>query len=207
MVDKLRVGLVQMRSEKGNLAGNMAEMIRHINEADRKGIDILGFPEATLTEFINPAKYPEAVIRAEGPEMRSLAAAIEGRNPVVLAGFIEHNSAGPPFITQAVIRDGALVGYHRKNAGVFEDEPWFASGDNARAFHHEDITFGISICAEIMEEDTFAGCSRQEANIVFELAASGLYGKQEGRNWESGFRWWEGVCLEKLGEYSRKYGI
>jgi predicted amidohydrolase len=71
----------------------------------------------------------------------------------------------------------------------------------------ETVQFGISIYAEITNEDTFAGCARQGAKIVFELAAPGLYGKQATRNWESGFRWWEGLCLEKLAVYSRQFSV
>lgn len=139
-MDKLRIGLVQMRCEKAAIAENLATMSRYIDEADAKGIDILGFPQASLTGFINPTKYPEAVIRADGPEVRSLTVATKGRRPVVLAGLIEENSAGLPFITQEVIREGRLIGCHRKNAHVAEDEPWFTWGDNERTFRHGDST-------------------------------------------------------------------
>jgi hypothetical protein len=50
------------------------------------------------------------------------------------------------------------------------------------------------ICADIGNEQIFAECARQGAQIVFELAAPGLYGEQATRNWQSGFAWWEGEC-------------
>jgi predicted amidohydrolase len=53
----------------------------------------------------------------------------------------------------------------------------------------------------------FAEYARQGAQIIFELAAPGLYGSQEDRNWKSGFEWWEGKCLSQLGLYAKKYNI
>ena len=152
--------------------------------------------------------YPGAVLRLDGPEIQSLMAATEGRRPFVLAGFIEASHQGLPFITQAVISDGRLVGCHRKTGFVDKDGDWFRPGvETASVFSCRDITFGIAICSEIMSEDVFAACAGQGVKIVFELAAPGLYGAQTTRNWESGFRWWEGLCLEKLSAYSTRFGM
>ncbi|OGO40387.1 MAG: hypothetical protein A2147_06305 [Chloroflexi bacterium RBG_16_57_8] len=207
MADKLRIGLVQMRSEKGAIAENLAIMSRYIVEADDKGIDILGFPEASLTGYSDRGKHPGAIIRSDGPEMQSLLAVTKGRHLVVLAGFIEENRCGLPFVAQAVISDGNLVGCYRKNTIVDDDTTYLAAGETVPVFRCGTSRFGIAICSDIGNEDVFAACARQGAKIVFELAAPGLYGEQATRNRESGFRWWEGVCLEKLTAYSRKYGI
>jgi predicted amidohydrolase len=74
-------------------------------------------------------------------------------------------------------------------------------------FTHDDLTFGISICADIGDEEIFAACARQGAQIVFELAAPGLYGEQATRNWRSGFEWWEGECQKYLRRYTQEYHI
>ena len=207
MADRLRIGLVQMRSEKAAIAENAAAMSRYIDEADVKGIDILGFPEASLTGYDDRAKYPAATIRSDGPEMESLLALTEGRHPVVLAGFIEANPGGLPFVAQAVVNNGKLVGCYRKNTIVDDDVLYLTPGKAVPVFRVRDTTFGIAICSDIGNEGIFAACARQGASIVFGLAAPGLLGEQSTRNWEAGFRWWEGVCLEKLGAYSREFGI
>jgi predicted amidohydrolase len=51
---KLRIGLIQMRSEKGAVANNLAEIAGYIRRADRKSVDILGLPEASITGYHDP---------------------------------------------------------------------------------------------------------------------------------------------------------
>jgi predicted amidohydrolase len=182
-------------------------MSRYIDEADAKDIDILAFPEASLSGYDDRAKHRAAALGADGPEMESLMAVTRSRRPVVLAGFVEQNPGGLPFMTQAVVNDGKIIGRYRKNTIVDEDALYLAPGETVPVFRSGETTFGIAICSDIGNENVFADCARQGARIVFELAAPGLFGEQVARNWESGFRWWEGVCLEKLTEYSKKFGI
>lgn len=47
----------------------------------------------------------------------------------------------------------------------------------------------------------------QDARFGFELAAPGLYGAQDTRNWQAGYECWAGECQEFLGSYAQKYGV
>ena len=130
-----------------------------------------------------------------------------GRNMTVLAGFIEANPDGKPFITQVVIRNGRIIGFYRKMNIVDEDIDWFTPGDSASVFTHNNISFGIAICSDISKEDIFAGYARQEAKMVFECAAPGQLGEQATRDWQSGYEWWEGQCRKYLESYAQKYNL
>lgn len=203
----VKIGLVQMRCEKGAIAENLESLSRYLAEAERRGIDIIGFPEMSITGYADPNKYPNAAISLDGKEIDSLLKMTEGRKFSVLAGLIEKNSTGRLFITQIVIRDGKLSGFYRKITLKDEEAEWFSPGEAVTVFKHDDLTFGVSICADIDSEEIFAKCAGQGAQIVFELAAPGLYGEQATRNWRSGYEWWEGECLKYLPGYAKKYGI
>jgi predicted amidohydrolase len=41
----VRVGLIQMRCEKGAIAENLASLSRYLAEAAMRNVDIVGFPE------------------------------------------------------------------------------------------------------------------------------------------------------------------
>lgn len=196
-----------MRCEKGAIAENLESFSQHIAEADTRDIDIIGFPEMSITGYTNPTKYPESIVRLDGAEMGAVLEMTKGRKVTVLAGLIEENPKSKPFITQVVIRNGLCIGYYRKNTVKDDDDEWFSSGDKIPIFTHDDLSFGIAICADIGNERVFAECSRQGAQMVFELAAPGLYGEQANRNWRSGFEWWEGECKKYLEVYAKKYGI
>jgi predicted amidohydrolase len=100
-----------------------------------------------------------------------------------------------------------MVGRYRKRTIKDEETLWFSAGDAAPVFEHDGLKFGISVCADISNEDIFADCARQGARIVFELAAPGLYGKQESRNWLTGFEWWRDECQIYLRDYARIYSL
>ena len=54
----VKIGLVQMHCEKGAIAENLENTSRYLNEAAVRGVDILGFPEASITGYVNPLRYP-----------------------------------------------------------------------------------------------------------------------------------------------------
>jgi predicted amidohydrolase len=205
---KLKIGLVQMRSEKGVIDYNLKAISGYIKEADKRGVDILGLPEASITGYINPLKYPQAVINTDGPEVDTLLRMTRGLNPVVLAGLIEKNPAGKPFISHIVVHDGKVTGLYRKRRlGGSPDTEWFSRGRETTAFNFKELKYGITICADIGGENIFAEYTRQGAQIIFELAAPGLYGEQSARDWQRGYKWWERVCRRHFEKLTKKYGI
>ena len=204
----LRIGLIQMRSEKGAVDENLAQISKYLAEAKVREIDIVGFPEMSITGYADPNRYPQAVIRLDGDEVSRFLALTQGSTATVLAGLIEANPGGEkPYITQIVAVNGRLSGYYRKVTIKDEEVEWFTPGDQIPIFKRGDLTYGISVCADIDTEMVFARCAQQGAQIVFELAAPGLYGDQASRNWQTGFDWWRGECREKLGNYARKYHL
>ncbi len=203
----LRIALVQMRCEKTAIAENLRFIKDCIMEAEKQGVDIIGFPEMSITGYANPLKFPRAVISLDGPEIAAILKISLGLKITILAGFEEYNPAGKPFITQAVIRAGQLLGCYRKNTIKDEEADWFTPGVERPLFSHDGLGFGIAVCADIDNEELFAEYSRKGARLVFEAAAPGLYGEQTTRNWRAGFAWWEGKCITQLGAYARQYHL
>jgi predicted amidohydrolase len=204
---RIRVGLVQMRCEKGAIIENREQMAAYIAEAARRDIDILGFPEMSLTGYADPIRSPETALRLDGPEVADLLITTRGYSGTVLVGLIEANPAGKPFITQIVARRGALIGYYRKITIENEEVDWFSPGQDVPVFQHGSRTFGIAICADIGNRDVFARCRAQGAEILLELAAPGLYGEQSTRDWQASYAWWEGECQNYLSAYAREFNV
>jgi predicted amidohydrolase len=203
----LKIGLIQMYCEKAAIADNLTRTSRYLDEAIALNVDIVGFPEMSITGYTDPTKYPESIIRLDGPEVARVLEMTRGKTITVLTGLIEENPKGRPFITQIVVRDGQLLGFYRKVTIEEEEADWFSPGETVPVFTHNGLTFGIAICADLGNEKVYAECARQEAKIVFELAAPGLYGEQATRNWQSGFAWWEGECQKYLSQYTQAHGI
>ena len=207
----MRIGLVQMLCGKGALDDNFAVTADYLDEATSLGVDILAFPETSLTGYVKPDQYSDMVLRLDGPEVTRMLALTRGSSTIALVGILEANPYGKPYVTQLVMRDGELLGTYRKmtqgeeESGVIED--WHAIGDEVRVFTHYGAAFGIAICADSGNERVFAECARKGARIVFEVAAPGLFGEQATRDWKSGFEWWKEDCQTLLGRYAQTYGI
>lgn len=154
----IRVGLVQMCCEKGAMAQNLERISGYIEEATARGVDILGLPEMSLTGYADPTRYPQTVLELDGPEVERLCRMTQCCSATVLAGLVEKNPAGKPFITQVVVQRGALQGYYRKTTIKDEEAEWFSEGKGVPVFGHEGLTFGIAICADIANEAVFAAC-------------------------------------------------
>ena len=207
MTEILRLALVQMRCEKADIDGNLSVMQGYLAEARERRIDIVVFPEMNVTGYVRPMSHPEVCLDLEDREVRRLLEMTANFDGTVLAGIIEHNPDGKPFVTQLAIRNGDLVGFYRKRHIVDEEEDWFSAGTDPIVFDHESFRIGVAICADIDNAEVFGDVATLGARIVMECAAPGLYGEQANRNWQSGFDWWRNNCAEKLGRYAAAHGI
>ncbi len=199
----MNIALVQMRCEKGTIDMNLTTIQAYLHEAVQRSIDIICFPEMSITGYIEPTRQPEAMLDLDGPEVARFIAMMVGAHITALAGLVEANPAGKPFITQIVAREGKLLTYYRKKTIIDDEAAWFTPGAAVTTFTHPKATCGLAICADIEDPTVFAENARQGARIVFEAAAPGLYGEQVTRDWQAGFNWWRDDCRAKLGQYAR----
>ena len=205
----LHIGLVQMRCPKGAIAENLASTEAHLREAATRGVDILCFPEMSITGYIDPDRWPEAVLSLNSAHVARFVEITGGCEITAIAGIVEGNPRGKPFITQLVARAGHLLGVYRKTTLGEDEAAWFAPGDTTPVpvFTHRMTPFGVAICADIDSPHLFAAYADQGARVVFEAAAPGLYGEQATRDWQAGFAWWRGECRTKLARYARDNSI
>ena len=204
----LRVALVQLRCEKGAIGQNLAEIARHVREAHARGCAMVCFPEMSITGYIDPPRRPDAILDVTGPEVAEFVSVTAGTGMTALAGIVERNAGGKPFITQVVAQDGRLVGWYRKRTIIDEEVEWFAAGGGELpVFRHGRVPFGIAICADIESPAVFGALARRGVSLIVEAAAPGLYGAQETRDWRAGYAWWRDECETKLGRYARESGV
>lgn len=203
----MKLALVQMRCHKGALEENRACTKRHIEQAERAGVDVIAFPEMSLSGYGNPELYPQAVISCSHPAVTDITRATARTGITALIGVQERNPAGKPFITQLVIQDGSLAGSYRKVNVAEEEREFFALGSDTPLFDHAGVPFGVAVCADIGHRSLFERYARAGARVVLECAAPGLYGEQRTRNWRSSYDWWREECARQLGRYASEFSL
>ncbi|MFY0990770.1 nitrilase-related carbon-nitrogen hydrolase [Halomonas sp. C05BenzN] len=150
--DKLRVGAAQINAEPGAVDGNLAAHLERIAEAREQGLELLVFPELSLTGYGLGSQVMQVAMPLEDPRLASLARACGDMQTV--AGFVEEASPGEYYNALAILQDGEIVAVHRKlnlpTYGGLEEGKWFTHGSELT---HTPIRPGWSatqlICADL----------------------------------------------------------
>jgi predicted amidohydrolase len=200
----LRIGLACMRCEKWGIEANLAATRDLLADAGHHEADMLCLPEASLTGYVDPERYPGLALRVDGPEVAQLVALTAGSPVSLIAGLVEANDSGLPLLTQIVAREGQLAAVYRKRTIPAEEAHLYAPGDSPTVLDLPQARIGLAICADIEDRAVFADCTRLGAQVVFECAAPGLYGDQATRDWSVGYQWWRGECHTKLATFARE---
>jgi len=146
------VGLAQINPALGDVARNVAKHHEFIAQAGAQGVDLLVFPEASLTGYYLQDLTDEVALRCDAPPLRDLAAAAAAHGMDLCVGFIEEDERYVHYISQAYFSAGALVHLHRKvylpTYGMFDDLRFVGMGRKIRAFDTRFGRFGILICED-----------------------------------------------------------
>ncbi|HOC46918.1 MAG TPA: nitrilase-related carbon-nitrogen hydrolase, partial [Syntrophorhabdaceae bacterium] len=127
----IRIGLAQINSTVGDLAGNIDRVTSFVNRARDHDVDILAFPELAITgyppeDLLLKKGFIDANIRA----INDLTSRIDA--PVTIVGFVDASNRGL-YNAAAVIYKRRIRGIYRKeflpNYGVFDEKRYFIPGD------------------------------------------------------------------------------
>ena len=209
---RLKIALAQMRSEKGDWAGNLARVEGRMAEAAVAGCDVIVFPEMSLSGYCDPTRFPEAVQPLDGPGVRQFVALTERYPLAASAGFMETNPAGKPFITQVLARAGQIIGVYHKIHAVDEEAEWFSPGSATPIFtfpvREGAVRCALAVCADSDRPDLFAAFAAGGAQVVLHSSAPGLYTRRtDAASWQAGYEWYRGYLGERLPAAARDNGL
>ena len=147
----MKVGVYQTDPVLLDIKTNLASTIEIIEGAKKEGVDLVVFPELSLTGYFVRERYHEAALRIDSPEIRQLAGATKGTAAVV--GFIEESQAMNFYNSALVAVDGEILFAYRKlnlpNYGVFEERKIFSGGKHVRVFKLKGLTIAPFICNDL----------------------------------------------------------
>lgn len=147
----MKVGVYQTDPVLLDVKTNLEAAIDKIEAAKAQGVDLVVFPELSLTGYFVRERYHEAALRIDSPELRQLAGATKGTAAVV--GFIEESQAMNFYNSALVAVDGEILFAYRKlnlpNYGVFEERKIFSGGKHVRVFKLKGLTIAPFICNDL----------------------------------------------------------
>jgi predicted amidohydrolase len=134
-----------------DVKANLEDTLEKIDAARAKEVDLVVFPELSLTGYFVRERYHEVALRMDSPEIQKLAQAT--KKMVAVVGFIEESRAMNFYNSALVAMDGKALFAYRKlnlpNYGVFEERKIFSSGKHVRVFKHMGLTIAPFVCNDL----------------------------------------------------------
>ncbi|HWM89555.1 MAG TPA: nitrilase-related carbon-nitrogen hydrolase [Thermoanaerobaculia bacterium] len=147
----LTVGLAQIDCRLGNVAANVERHLHWIGQARERGVDLLVFPELSLTGYRLLHLTSGVALPPSAPELRLLAKA--ARPMAVVLGFVEESDRGVLHNTAVLLADGAPPLFHRKlylpTYGIFQEERFFRAGRRLELANLPWGRMGMLICEDL----------------------------------------------------------
>jgi predicted amidohydrolase len=148
----LTLGLAQIKTQLGDVQANLAKHLEYIERAARQGVELLVFPELSLTGYVVQDLAPTLAHSPtpDDPVFKPLLVASQRMDLVV--GFVDEDARHRFFISAAYLSQGQAVHVHHKvylpTYGLFDEGRFFAWGDSIRAFDTRFGRVGLLICED-----------------------------------------------------------
>ena len=171
------VAVAQIASVLGDVTANRRKHLDVIDAARTAGVDVLVFPELSLTGHAAGSDTLTLAVRRDNPIIAEIARA-SGVMCTVF-GLIEEGP-GAQFHNAAIaVRDGAILAVHRKinlaTYGRLEDGKHFAAGSCVDTFDLvTDWRAGVMICADLWNPALVHLAAIQGATILFAPISSAI---------------------------------
>jgi agmatine deiminase len=199
MSNSVTLGLIQM-SMSNNRQENLSKSLKMIEEASRKGAQIVCLPELFSTRYF-PQNRGSDLVKAEripGRTSEFLSKAARTNNVVLIGGSIfEESSDGRKYNTSVVFdQKGRILGKYRKvhipEDESFYEQEYFSSGDSYKVFQTKYAKIGVLICFDQWYPEPARIERLLGAELVFYPTAIGTVRgvKQVEGDWKTA---WEGV--------------
>lgn len=149
---KVNVGLAQIYPKLGDVQSNLDKHLKWIDDAKTKGIDLLVFPELSLTGYQVNDLVPEVAIQAlpSDPVFGKLLDA--SRDLDLMFGFVQRDTRNRYTISAAYLSGGECLHVHKKvylpTYSMFDEGRYFDQGEQIRAFDTRFGRFGMLICED-----------------------------------------------------------
>ncbi|MCR5845649.1 MAG: hypothetical protein K6G78_03685 [bacterium] len=180
-MQRIRIAVVQMESEIGDVDANLEKMVRFVDEASEQGCALVCFPEACLTGY--SASRPQIAISSDCPRVRAIEE-LAAENAVAISfGFVEDGGAEHPFVKHMVASPSETLAYRKTHLGSYEDGA-FSAGDELPVATISGVGMGIQLCWESHIPQISATLRAKGAELVIAPFASGIGGERRLESWE-----------------------
>jgi predicted amidohydrolase len=149
---QLKLALAQMYPKLGDVTFNLQKHLDLIEEAKQQGVQLVVFPELSLTGYQVQDLVPEVAIKARPTDAVYGRLLEASRDIDIIVGFVQEDERNRFYIAAAYLSEGQTVHIHHKvylpTYTMFDDARYFSPGQHVRAFDTRWGRVGMLICED-----------------------------------------------------------
>ena len=200
-----KIGIAQTSPRLGDVAANLALYEQAIARAKNENVELLIFPELSLTGYHLRDMVATVALRQESPEFIQLREL--SKSVACLAGLVEESPDFCFYNSAVYLSAGDVRHVHRKvylpTYGMFDEQRYFARGDSVRAF---DTPYGRAaalVCEDMWHPSTVYIAALDRALMLICPSSSPLRGIADKRQQDENARYWE--AMNRV--YAETFGV
>jgi predicted amidohydrolase len=170
-----RIALAQIAPRLGDVDANLELAAGWLRRASEEGAQLTVLPELALTGYLLQDLVPEVAMAADDPRLLGIGAGAAGM--LVAVGFVEETAEHRYCNSVALVRDGELIGLHRKvylpTYGLFDEGRFTRGGDRIRT-HDAGAPIGrigLSVCEDFWHPSLPMLQAHDGASLLVNVAA------------------------------------
>lgn len=200
-----KIGIAQISPRLGDVAANLTLYEQAIARAKNENVELLIFPELSLTGYHLRDMVATVALRQDAPEfirLQELSTSV-----ACLAGMVEESPDFCFYNSAVYLSAGDIRHVHRKvylpTYGMFDEQRYFARGDSVRAF---DTPYGRAaalVCEDMWHPSTVYIAALDQALMLICPSSSPLRGIADKRQQDENARYWE--AMNRV--YAETFGV
>ena len=200
-----KIGIAQISPRLGDVAANLSIYEQHIARAQEEGIDLLVFPELSLTGYHLRDMVATVALREDAAEITRLKEL--SQSVPFIAGLVEESADFRFYNTALYLSDGDIQHVHRKvylpTYGMFDEQRYYARGDRIRAFETPFGRAATLVCEDLWHPSTAYIAALDQALMIICPSSSPLRGIADDTQQDENARYWESINRA----YAETFGV
>ena len=162
--NEVSFGLVQFPVVKGSIEQNFLEHKKCIERAARNGVDVVVFPELSLTGY-EPTLASNLAIDVESNIVKQLSIVAKENGVVVVSGCPLKSAESRPFIGALISYPSGKTDFCRKQHLHTGESEYFVAGKGSYFFKYNEQLIAVAICADFSNQTHAAEAKAANADV------------------------------------------